>query len=450
LSKLFGTTGIRGVFNKELTAEMALKLGQALGTYLSGKNILLGLDTRTSADIIGSSFISGINSTGSTVFNAGITTTPTISYLTKKLKFDAGVVITASHNPPEYIGIKFWSNSGLGFTKKEESEIEKIYFSEKFIRCSWKKVGKTHPLDEAEIIHINDILKEIDTRPIILKNIKVVVDVGSGAAYKIAPLILEKLNTKIISINDQPNGFFTGRPSKPSKENLSTLIDIMKTGKNDVGIAFDGDADRVVFIDEKGEFIHGDVMLTALARYLLKYNTGKIVTTLESSIIIEKIVESSGGEIIWTAIGDIEVGKAAEKHKALIGGEECGVYIWPEFHLGPDSIYTLAKLLEILAKENIPLSEFVKNIRRYPVVRENIVIEKIKKKEIMVKLEDKINKLENIIGIDRIDGYNIRFKTGRVLVRPSGTEPVIRITSESNEEEEAKRLLSVIGKLIKE
>ncbi|MHA1409220.1 MAG: phosphoglucosamine mutase [Candidatus Odinarchaeia archaeon] len=445
MRKLFGTTGVRGVFNKEFTPEMALKLGKALGTYLNGGDILIGTDTRTSSNTIKYAFIAGINSCGSNVYDAGIITTPTVAYLTKKLNLKAGVMVTASHNPPEYNGVKFWSNTGLGFDKKMESEIEETYYSEKFVNSSWDKVGKQLSPSNPSLVHINDILLKFDIEEIKKRKFTVALDIGSGAAYEIAPLLLKKLNCRIISLNSQPDGFFPGRPSKPSEDTLTSLISLMKEIDCDIGIAFDGDADRIVFVDEKGNFIQGDILIAAFARYLLKsMKNGKIVTTLESSIIVEEITEKYGGKLIWTPIGDINVGLAVMENKALFGAEECGVYVWPEFHLGPDSLYTIVKVMEMLTIENITISEFVEGIKRYPVMRKNIECDNKYKDKVMEKLNLKVDKVSGVLSVDRLDGLNLKFKEGRVLIRPSGTEPVIRITSEAKNKQDAVKLLGTI------
>ncbi|MHA1754007.1 MAG: phosphoglucosamine mutase [Candidatus Odinarchaeia archaeon] len=446
MPKLFGTTGVRGVFNNNFDATMALKLGEALGTYLNDGDVLIGRDTRTTAKIIEEALTAGLNSCGSNILKLGIVTTPTIAYLTKKFKSSAGVMVTASHNPPEYIGVKFWSNSGLGFTTFEESKIEEIYFSEEFNLKTWNKIGKISYLNNPADIHVEGIINNIDVDKIKMKNFKIALDVGCGAGYVIAPLLLKKLNCKIVSLNMQPDGYFPGRPSKPSPDTLKDLINLVKSGDFNLGIAFDGDADRVVFLDENGTVIPGDVLLASISRYLLKKKTGIIVTTLESSMVIEDIVNSLGGRLIWTPIGDINVGQVVKDEKALIGGEECGVYIWPNFHYGPDSFYTVGKILEILANENITLSEFTKGIKRYPVIRHTIDVDEEEKLQVMDEIENRIRMLDNITSIDKIDGLNVKFKDGRALIRPSGTEPVIRITVEAPE----GKILSKLFKMIKE
>ncbi len=447
--RLFGTTGVRGVFNKNFDAYTALKLGFSLATKIKKGKILLGKDVRTSADIIESALLAGILSGGCDVYRLGVVTTPTLAYLTKKFEYETGVMVTASHNPPEYIGVKFWTNTGQGYNRIEEKEVEKIYSEEKFNKAEWSSVGGIYEINEAEKYHIQDIIRLINYQKIREREFKIILDIGNGAAYSIAPLLTRELNCTTITLNSQPDGFFPGRPSTPTKNSLATLMKIMSSGGYDLAAAFDGDADRVVFIDNEGEFIPGDVLLIALSRYLLKNRTGKIVTTVESSIAVEEYIKEAGGEVIWTPVGDINISIAVKENNAILGGEECGVFIWPDFHLGPDSFLTLARILEILAIEKITIKEFVKDIRTYPVIRDTVKCSDDRKKQVMSSLENNILNIEGVLDVKRIDGLNIIGEWGRVLVRPSGTEPFIRITAEGRDISKCEETVIKIKELIK-
>jgi len=446
--KLFGTTGVRGVFNKTFTADTALKLGLSLGTYIKNGKVLVGKDTRVCASIIESAFIAGLASCGCDVYQLGVVTTPTLAYLTKKFKCKTGVIITASHNPPEYIGVKFWSNTGQGY-KREEEEIEKIYERGEFKKVSWDSVGKIHTINNPEKYHIQDIMRLIDYKRIRAREFKLVADIGNGAAYSIIPLLTRELNCTTVTLNSQPDGFFPGRQSAPSKSNLTTLIKIMEGGGYDLGVAFDGDADRIAFIDNEGSFIPGDVLIIALSRYLLKNKPGRIVTTIESSIAVEEYVKLTGGEVIWTPVGDINISVGVSEYNAVFGGEECGVFIWPEFHLGPDSIMSLARILEILAKEDITMKDFVKGISIYPVIRETVDCPDEKKDHVMAKASSEILKMDGVINVNTLDGLNIIAEWGRALIRPSGTEPLIRITVEGKDTSKCKEVMVKIKELLK-
>ncbi len=431
--RLFGTTGVRGVFNKNFDAYTALKLGFSLATQLKNGRVLVGKDTRTSANIIEAALLAGLTSCGCDVYRLGVVTTPTLAYLTKKFECKAGVMVTASHNPPEYIGVKFWKNTSQGYTRTEEEEIEKIYIEGVFNKVEWNKVGKIYEFSEAEKYHVQDIISLIDYQTIRDREFKIVLDIGNGAAYSIAPLLTKELNCTTITLNSQPDGFFPGRPSAPTKKSLTALMKIMSKEEYDLAAAFDGDADRIVFIDNEGSFIPGDVLIIALSRYLLKNKKGKIVTTVESSIAVEEYVKAAGGEVIWTPVGDINISVAVEENKALLGGEECGVFIWPEFHLGPDSFLTLARVLEILAKEKITMKKFINGVQTYPVIRESVECPDERKEQVMRSLEKAVLNINGVLDVNRIDGLNIKGEWGRVLIRPSGTEPLIRITAEGKD-----------------
>ncbi|WEU39883.1 MAG: phosphoglucosamine mutase [Candidatus Odinarchaeum yellowstonii] len=448
--RLFGTTGVRGIFNKNFDANTALKLGYSLATRLKSGRILIGKDTRTAANITESALIAGILSCGCDVYRLGVVPTPTLAYLTKKFRYDAGVMVTASHNPPEYIGVKFWSNTGQGYSRIEEEEIEKIYWEEKFKKTDWSNVGKIYDITQPEKYHVQDILSLIDSQKIREREFKIILDIGNGAAYSIAPLLARELNCTTTTLNSQPDGFFPGRPSAPTKNSLTTLTKIMSGGGYDLAAAFDGDADRIVFIDEEGSLIPGDVLLIALSRYLLKNKkTGLIATTIESSIAVEEYVKAAGGKVIWTPVGDINISVAVKESNAILGGEECGVYIWPDFHLGPDSFLTLARVLEILAKEKITLKQFIKDIHTYPVIRETVECIDERKKEVMASLEKNFLNIDGVRDVSRIDGLNIIGEWGRILIRPSGTEPLIRVTAEGRDISKCEENVSKIRELIK-
>lgn len=447
-SGLFGTTGVRGVFNTGFTVEMALKLGLALGTYVNGQRILIARDTRTSAATVEAAFISGASSCGCDIYDLGITTTPTLAYLTKKLDANAGVIVTASHNPPEYIGVKFWSRTGQGYTSDKEQEIERIYDSGDFKKCSWSDVGKILRIEYAENYHIDDILANIDRETIRKRGFRIAVDTGNGAAYSIAPKLLRELNCRVLSLNSQPDGFFPGRPSAPSEKSLTTMISTLKNGEYDLGVAFDGDADRIMLIDHEGNLIAGDQMIAAISRYLLKGTKGKIITTIESSIMVEDIVKKCGGELIVTAVGDINLSLGISKYNAIFGGEECGVFIWPRFHLGPDSLFTLAWILETLAKNNMKLKEFVEGINLYPVVRGSVQCSNAKKQQVMRMISKEVANLQGVVGVEAMDGLNVKMRDCRLLVRPSGTEPLIRIMAEGRSITACEKIVEKIRALI--
>ncbi|MFX0067519.1 MAG: phosphoglucosamine mutase [Promethearchaeota archaeon] len=433
MEKLFGTSGIRGIFNTEFTPLMALRLGSSLGTYVTSKSVVVGRDTRTAAKTIESAITSGLLSTGCTVLKTGIVTTPTLAYATKHLNVSSGIMITASHNPPPAIGIKLWNPDGMGFTSEQEHEIERIYTRKAFSLKPWHLLGKTQNIETADSTHIEMIRESVDAKSIGRRQFELAVDPGCGAAYEIAPRLLRELGCRVISLNAQGDGFFPGRDPIPSEENLMNLSALVNATSADLGVAFDGDADRVVFTDERGKVIEGDRFLAALAkREIENGGNGKTVTTIDGSMVIDEVVNEAGGEVFRTPVGDIQVAIKIKQCKGMLGGEACGTFIWPKAHYGPDSLLTVGKLLEFLAHDGVNISEFVSSIPKYPILRGVIECPDKLKRSLMDDLEkESASLLEDITEVQKVDGLRLLLSEGWILIRPSGTEPIIRLTVEA-------------------
>jgi phosphoglucosamine mutase len=441
---LFGTTGVRKVYGSEFSPNMALNLGKALGTYLGQGRILLARDARTTGKMIADAFASGVMSTGIDVVRAGVIPTPTLAYNTKARGFDTGVMITASHNPPEYTGIKFWRSDSMGYTSEEERELEEIYESGKFQVASWDELG-TQTVSDIEVKkHIEAISERLNTKAIAEQSFKVAIDPGNGAACVMTPYLLRKLGCKVITINAQLDGHFPGRPSEPGEENLSDLMELTKDAQADIGIAHDGDADRVTFVTENGKFIRGDRVIALLAREAIRQSDKKtIVTTVDSSLVLDETVEEAGGNAVRTPVGDIEVAIKIKELEAAMGGEACGVYILPEFHLAPEPFLAACMILELIAEQNQSFGELISEIPAYPLTKGKVRCDNSMKPKVMDQLQTKLPKtLGKPREIVTVDGIGLFLEDGWVLVRPSGTEPVIRVTCEASSEEQAKNLLA--------
>jgi len=430
--KLFGTTGVRKIYGKEFDLEMALNLGKALGTLVGSGTVLLARDARTTGLMVADTLSAGIMSTGVNVVRAGIIPTPTLAYLTMSRGYDAGLMVTASHNPPEYTGIKFWSKSSMGFTSDEERKLEKIYESKKFTVAPWNHLGEELIIETAVDEHIEAILGKCDAELIRSKNFTVIVDPGNGAGCVLAPYLIQKLSSKVVTINGQLDGHFPGRPSEPEEESLGDLMEMVKQTGADLGIAHDGDSDRVVFVTEKGDVIRGDRTIALLAQdYLMRTKSGVIVTTVDSSLALDEIVEKEGGETIRTPVGDIQVAVKVKESKAVMGGEACGVFILPDFHLAPEPFLAACRILERMARTGKSFGELISKIPIYPLMKTKLKCPNEKKETVMETLVDTLPKgLENVEKIITVDGIGVILKEGWILVRPSGTEPVIRITCE--------------------
>jgi len=452
MTKLFGTNGIRGVTNEDMNCELALGIGMAWGTFLKKTvkkpNVVIGTDARLSNHMLKSAITAGLLSTGCDVVDTGLVPTPTLQYTVREKKFDSGVIITASHNPPQFNGIKGVSSDGTEFSKDQEDEIEKIYFEKKYSLADWKSVGKLTTWDGAIDLYIKGILSCVDVNLIKKKNFHVVLDCGNGAGSMVAPILLKKLGCKLTELYCEPDGIFPGHNSEPLKENLGVLIKTVTQVGADLGVAQDGDADRAIFIDEKGNYIFGDKSLALAGGFLTKQKNGGInVTPVTTSSCFEEVIVKNGGRVIYTMVGSPIVARVMIEENAIFGGEENGGLIFPEMQYCRDSAMSIAKILEIIAKEKKTLSELIAELPRYEVYKTKMTCPNDKKEKVMRTLAEKTKKDHNVIKIDETDGVKLYMKNGWVLMRPSGTEPIFRVYSESKEKDVAEKLALTYKKM---
>ncbi|WP_414469552.1 phosphoglucosamine mutase [Methanobacterium sp. ACI-7] len=443
IPKLFGTSGIRGKVGTEITLDLVTKVGMAAATYIGGKGrkIIIGYDSRTSNQMVESAITAGILQCGSDVIRLGMVPTPVVGYAAMKLKADLGIMITASHNPSPYNGIKLWNPTGMAYTQDQERTIEKIVHEKSFSRVEWESIGKIEDNESIISEYIDDLLNNVDIKG----NLKVVVDCGNGAGSFISPLVIRKTGCGVITLNCQPDGFFPGRNPEPSEANLSELMKVVKATGADIGIAHDGDADRMIAIDNNGKMADFDKLLALVSRNI----GGKIVTTVDASFSVDKCMEDVGGEVIRTKVGDVHVAEVIVESNASFGGEPSGTWLHPEFCMCPDGILSALKVIEIV-EENGSLSELLEDIPSYPTVRDKIECEDIQKTLIMEKVKEELPEyFDNVKDVNFIDGVRISMEDGSwVLIRPSGTESYIRITLEGKTMEIAREIRNISREFI--
>lgn len=437
--RLFGTSGIRGVVNVDFEPVLAMRLGIALGNTLKKGMLTLGRDTRTSGEMLSSAILAGALAGGLDVTDLGVLPTPVLAYLTRSLGAVSGAMITASHNPPEFNGIKLFDRNGKAYDDGLQSQIEPALGDESLPCASWDQLGEVSSADHSSR-YVEEILNRIELE----KAWKVAVDFGSGAAYQIGFGLLRSLRCHIISLNAQPDGVFPGRSPEPTSESLSALVTTVREMDCDIGFAYDGDADRVFVIDEEGQCVDGDVALAAFASHMLqKQGKGGVALPIDTSLGVQEAVEKSGGQVIWTKVGDANVAEAIEKKKALFGGEQCGAWIHPDFHLCPDGVLSSILLLKALEEKGTTTREFFSEVTRYPMKRGKIPCQDRVKPEVMRII---VSNLPGVLGekteIAEIDGIRVKVPAGWVLVRPSGTEPAIRVTVEAKSERLAEELFN--------
>ncbi len=419
--KLFGSSGIRRVVDRdflELTSNVGLAVG---GLYPS---IVVGRDTRTSGDAVKSAFVSGLLAAGSRVADAGIAPTPSLAYAARD--FDAGAVITASHNPPEYNGIKLVNPDGSAFDSMQRERIEQLVGDSQYQLAAWENMGSVEGFPRAVERHVERILGDTprDTR------LKVVVDCGCGAASDATPVLLRRMGCSVVELHCTPSGHFP-RGIEPIEENLQELMAAVSTEGAHLGLAHDGDADRLAVVDDRGRYVNGDVVMALLARHL---GVTKVVTTVDASMLIEDL----GFDVVRTKVGDVFVSDVLratpeERRADEFGGEPSGCFIFPKMSLCPDGIYAALKIVELASLR--PLSELASELPRYVVLRGGMPGTSDAMDIVQRRLAAR-----NDGNLETIDGLRLSYDDGWLLIRASGTEPKIRITAEAKDERRAGEL----------
>ncbi len=447
MGRLFGTNGVRGVFNKDLTLDLALKLSYALGAYFNEGKILLGYDGRYSSPLLADVVTAGLNAMGLDVYNAGLIPTPCLQYCIKRLAYDGGVMITASHNPPEYNGIKVMASDGVEIAREEESKVEEIFFAERF-RLS-DRLGNEHALDDAVDVYIKGILSLVDVDAIKSKGFKVVVDLGNGAQAVAVPRLLNALGCKVITLNERIDGSFPGRGSEPTVDNLHELAAKVVKSNADLGVAYDGDGDRSIFCDEHGNVYTGDRSGAILIDHILKHSrsvNAKIVTPVNSSMLVDIVARRYGAQVIRIKVGSVEVSREMLRSGALLGLEENGGFMYARHIAVRDGAMSTALMLEALALSNNRLSDLNKMYRRFYQYKTKFQCSGAKALKVIEALRDS----KDARRVESIDGIKVWVDDEAwVMVRQSGTEPIIRLYAEASDEARLKDIVRVYTENVK-
>lgn len=441
--KLFGTSGIRGEIGSEVTSELALNVGKSLGYYLGGEGtVVLGYDTRTTSKMLEHAITAGLVESGIDVIKIGMVPTPLVGYTTEKLSADAGVMITASHNPSKYNGIKLWNNNAMAYTPEQEKTIEDIYLNKKYENVSWDRIGSIEENNEIQETYIEDLLTMVNIEP----GFKVVIDCASGAGSELSPILFRRAGCDVITLNSQVDGFFPGRNPEPNDANLTSLKKVVKATGANLGIAHDGDADRMMAVDETGKVVDFDKLLALMAAEF----GGTVVTTVDAGLVMDVELEKVGGKVLRTPVGDVAVADAIIKNNASFGGEPSGTWLYPDFCMCPDGLLSGIRLANIVSHKG-PLSKLLSKMDDYPNIREKVTCSTEEKVIIMENMEEEMkNAFDDIKEVNNIDGVRLSLNDGSwVLVRPSGTENYIRITLESPDEDKANEMKEICVDLIK-
>jgi phosphomannomutase/phosphoglucomutase len=450
MNKMFGTNGIRAIINEELTVNMVLNLGRAIGTVLGPGQIALARDSRMGGEMYTKVMIAGLLSTGCSVINLGLVPTPTLQFMVPRLNCVAGVMVTASHNPPEFNGIKVMGPSGIEVSREIENQIETKYHTGTFTVVDWKNIGQVKHDDTALYQYLIGIKSHLDTKSIRSRKLTVVIDCANSVGAQATPQLLRELGCKVISLNSQLDGTFPGRNPEPIPDNIVELARTMKATGADIGIAHDGDADRATFVDETGRVLWGDQSFALIVSRVLSKKPGStLVTPVSSGKLIEDVVEQAGAKIDWTIVGSIVVSHRLAEIGGDLGGEENGGVFYPPHQSVRDGAMTAAQIVEIVATEGKTLSQLVEELPVYFSTKVKVTVPSDKKEAILSVLLELTKDMECIT----MDGVKILYDEGWILIRPSGTESLYRSFAEGKTQESADRLCKIgvdlINKAIK-
>lgn len=447
--KYFGTDGMRGEANKDLTIDLVTDLGLALGYYLKKNKkgdakpkIILGTDTRISGYMIRSALTAGLNSMGINIDFVGVLPTPGVCYLTRKLNADAGIMISASHNPVKDNGIKIFSQSGYKLPDEVEEELEKLMENREELlkhQVPGDNLGRFKFVEDDMRIYLDFLSSTVKKS---FKGMKIVIDAANGAAYRVASKIYQKLGADIIVINNIPNGKNINVNCGSTHPEL--LQEVVKVYKADLGLAFDGDADRLIAVDHTGRIVDGDLIIAIIAQSLKKkglLNDNKVVTTVLSNMGFEKYLEEKGIGLIRANVGDRYVLEKMKKFGLNVGGEQSGHILMLDYNTTGDGVLSSIQLVSAILDSEKSLHDLIKDIKLWPQKSQNIVVSKDKKatwnsnEELMKFIKEKEKEIN---------------KKGRILVRASGTEPLIRVMVEAETLEIVDKYIKVLSEKVQE
>jgi len=444
VAKFFGTNGIRGVFSEDFTLEFVHDMTLAIGTYFERGPILIGFDGRESSPVICKVLSSTLNSIGIDCNVAGLIPTPCLEFAVKTLGYSGGIMITASHNPSQYNGIKPAAKDGVEISREDELVIEDIYLQKNWIKNpeNWGTTGKEERAIET---YLKGIISQVDSKLIKSKNFKIVLDLGNGAQAVAAPDFCKMLQCEALLVNQNIDGNFPGRGSEPTPQNLSELSKTVIENNADFGIAFDGDGDRSIFCDNKGNILTGDKSALVLIQHILKKNPNSlIVTCLNSGSNIEVLAEKFNSKVFRTKIGSVEVSRKMVPSNALIGFEENGGFMYGKHNQVRDGCMTLALMLDLLATSGKSLSDEIASLPPSFTTKDKVSCSPENISKLFSSLKDEFPSSDTTDGIKiTIDPKNW------VMIRPSGTEPIVRVYAEAESQEKLDILMSEYLKKVK-
>ena len=440
MSKLFGTDGIRGEANRILTPELALRVGRASRVVTdNGATVVIGRDTRRSGGMIQSALASGMASVGLDVIDLSVIPSPAIPRMSKYYDADLGSVVSASHNPPEDNGIKFFNREGMKLGREEEQRIEeRLEGGCESSACPSKSVGQIELASDAQELYMDLIQQRMVNKTQPFRGIRLAMDCANGATYQVAPTLMERLGAEVDTINTSPDG--DNINVRCGSTNLGPLKEKIEEQSYDLGVAFDGDGDRALFVDEEGKEVDGDQIIFVFARWLQgkgELDPPLVVSTVASNLGLERSLTGEGIELRRTSVGDRNVAREMIETDALVGGEQSGHIILRRFASTGDGLITAIKMVQVLSESGKALSELTSGFTRYPQRQVNVQTENKEEFALEGPVFEAVREWENKLGPE-----------GRVLIRPSGTQPVVRVMVEGMEDELTERAVQEISRAV--
>lgn len=434
---MFGTSGIRGPVGDEVTADLALRVGRALA--VDTERVVVGRDPRESGRHLLDALTAGLCESGTDVLDAGLAATPTVARAVGWYDADAGVSVTASHNPAPDNGLKLWQPSGQAFDEAQQKTITRRVREEETDLVSWNELGEYTKIDVSER-HVEVLYEAVELE----EPLSVVADLGNGAGA-ITVEALQQLGCTVETLNAQPDGRFPGRPSEPTSDNCESLRALVEATDAQVGLAHDGDADRLRAVTDDGEFISGDVLLALFAREAVArsgIDEPRVAAPVDTSLAVDDALSRLGASVTHTKVGDVFVAERATESGVVFGGEPSGAWIWPDETLCPDGPLAACRLVALASER--PLTERVADIDTYPIRRESV--ETSEKAAVMERVTERA--LADYDDVQTLDGVRVDLGDGWFLIRQSGTQPLVRITAEAREEEQCESIFETANALV--
>ena len=440
--ELFGSSGIRGVVNAEFGPDDALAVAQAAGTELDADRVAVARDTRATGEMLVNAVASGFASVGVSVDRVGVVPTPGLQAYCERESLP-GLMVTASHNPPEYNGVKLVAADGVEFSREGLENVEERLLADGAEPVTWDETGDTRRVEAARERYVTDLLSAVDRRAIADADLTVALDPGHGAGSLTSPDFFRRLGCGVRTVNAQPDGHFPGRNPEPVEETLGDLQRFVRATDADLGVAHDGDADRAIFVDETGELLAGDATFAALVANAVEAGD-TVVSAVNASQRVVDVVESAGGDLSLTPIGSTFIVTRIRELQAQgetvpVAGEGNGGVIFPRYRIARDGAYTAARFLELLADSAAPASEVVADYDGYANLRRNLSYDdEADRAAMLAAIEEHARGAD--VDVTTIDGYRLDYGDAWVLARPSGTEPVVRVYAEARSADRARDL----------